>query len=85
MPDEAAASVEKNSFSDFMQRFNLLMKEAESYGVDCLVVLSVDDPLHAISVDGGTTSEFGYHGGRMNAIGLAEWAKTKLLDISEEE
>lgn len=64
----------ENSFEDFSRRFHALMNEAQSYGIQTVVVLLESDNLNQTE-----TKDILWRGGPIVAAGMAAYAQHRLL------
>lgn len=70
---------EPNSFDDFADRFNSLMVEASTYGLDSIIVLREHNRLEKSNdldkpIQGTEMVEVGYSSGKVLSLGLAHYA-----------
>jgi hypothetical protein len=69
-----------NSFDDFIERFDALIKEADSYGIASALVLMDDDPINREE-----TKTMLWSRGHMQTVGMFEYAKHSLLTMVAEK
>lgn len=70
----------ENDFDDFCRRFQELGKEAQAFGIESLSIVLEQDSLSKTEA-----KDFYWHGGPVQALGMLEWGKVRLVDAMNQK